>query len=595
MTRRGSVGGELAQRRVGLPWVQAGSIVKTMQGIDSIAVIGRTYRHLSRYQQIIGVLFRYGFGDLVDTLHVRRYLDAVLSVISRGERQARVEGLTRPQRVRKVLEELGPTFVKLGQLLSTRPDLIPIEYINELSKLQDHVPPFSGEAAREIVEKEIGRPTASLFKSFDLEAVAAASIAQGHRAELHDGEVVFVKVQRPGIGRTIEIDLEIMLHLAALLEHHSTDISILKPTQIVEEFARTLSRELDFRTEAANIGRFSDHFAGEKWLVVPSVIRSHSSSRVLTMTYVDGIKAADFEGLRAAGFDFKELAARGARLLMRQVFDHGFFHADPHPGNIYVLRDGRFCYVDFGMMGRVSGAEREHLAGLLSQAVTRNERKAVQDLLVLVRCESEPDRIELERDVGDFIDRHMYRSLRHLDVGCVLQDLYRICRRHGLVLRPHIYLMLKSLATIEELGRRLDPDFEIAEHIKPFVARLRRRRLSPLRIARDLGDGGMEFVCLLQDLPSQIRGIFQQIREGRIKVEFEHRGLDGMLQTHERISNRISSAIVLGAMIVGSSLMTLSDIPPKWNGMPILGIGGFVIAGLLGLWLLWSIMRSGHT
>jgi ubiquinone biosynthesis protein len=566
-----------------------------MQGIDSIAVIGRTYRHLTRYQQIIRVLFRYGFGDLVDSLHVRRYLDAVLAMLSRHEREERVEGLTRAQRVRKVLEELGPTFVKLGQLLSTRPDLIPIEYINELSKLQDHVPPFPGDAAREIVEKEIGQPTDCLFASFGEEAVAAASIAQGHRAVLHDGTVVFVKVQRPGIRRTIEVDLEIMMHLASLLENHSEDISVLHPTQIVDEFSRTLNRELDFGIEAGNIERFADHFRHEEGLLVPTVIRSHSGSRVLTMTYVDGIKAADLDELRKAGFDFSDLASRGADLMMQQIFNHGFFHADPHPGNLYVMRDGRLCYVDFGMMGRVSRDEREHLAGLLSQAVARNERKAVQDLLALVRCDGEPDRTDLERDVGDFVDRHMYRSLQNLDVGRVLQDLYRICRRHELVLRPHIYLMLKALATMEELGRRLDPDFRIAEHIKPFITRLRRRRLSPIRIARDLGDGGMEFVHLLQDFPDQVRSIIKQIREGRIKVEFEHRGLDDMLQTHERISNRISSAIVLASMIVGSSLMTLSDIPPKWNGMPILGIGGFVVAGVLGMWLLWSIMRSGHT
>ncbi|MBN2450163.1 MAG: AarF/ABC1/UbiB kinase family protein [Lentisphaeria bacterium] len=565
-----------------------------MQSIDRLTVIGRTYRHLNRYQQIAGVLFSYGFGDLLDTFHVRRYLEAVLAVVSRRDRRTRRENLTRPERVCRVLEELGPTFVKLGQVLSTRPDLVPLEYTRELSRLQDRVEPFPLEAVLETIQEELGRPASELFAEFGETPTASASISQGHRAVLHDGTEVFVKVQRPGIRRTVAVDLEIMMHLAEILETHSDRMSFLRPTLIVAEFQRTLEREMDFTVEFANVERFRRQFEGTDSLYVPRVFEALSGTRVLTQEYIHGIKASEIDRLRGSAADLRLVAARGAGLLMAQFFDHGFFHADPHPGNVYVLPGNVICYVDFGMMGRISLSERENIADLLLLAVKRDERRAVRVILGLTTWEKEPDRDALERDLGDFIDEHLYRSLGRVDMPRMLQRLYTICRRHSLTLRPHIYLVLKTLGTMDEMGRRLDPEFRVLDHLGPYVKRLQQRRLSPMRLLREALRTGAEGAGLLQDLPGELRGIFRQVREGRVKVEFEHRGLDGMLHTHERISNRIASSIVLAAMIIGSSLLVLSGIPPKWQGMPILGLGGFLIAAILGLWLLWSMLRSGR-
>ncbi|MBW1931370.1 MAG: AarF/ABC1/UbiB kinase family protein, partial [Deltaproteobacteria bacterium] len=298
--------------------------------IRKIGIIGKTYRHIQRYRQILTVLFKYGFGDLVHTLKIEQYLEIGLQMISRKRRE-KIETLSRAERVRMAMEELGPTFVKMGQILSTRPDLLPVEFIQELGKLQDHVPPFEYAQAKDIIERELGVPLGQLFKDFEETPLASASIGQVHRARLVDGDEVVVKVQRPGIRKTIEVDLEIMLHLATLMEKHLEGWDIQRPPRIVEEFARTLEKELDYTIEAAHTERFAMQFIGDTTVYVPKIYREATTSRVLTMEYVSGIKASEIARLDEAGYDRREIARRGFDLIMKQIFVHGFFHADPHP------------------------------------------------------------------------------------------------------------------------------------------------------------------------------------------------------------------------------------------------------------------------
>jgi len=561
--------------------------------IRRIGIVGRTYRHIQRYRQILTVLFKYGFGDLVDVLKIEQYIEIGLQMISRKRRE-KIERLSRAERVRMALEELGPTFIKMGQILSTRPDLLPVEFIRELGKLQDNVPPFGFDQAKKIIETELGAPLQDIFMNFDETPVASASLGQVHEALLAEDEEVVVKVQRPGIRKTIEVDMEIMLHLATLMERHLEGWNVHRPTKVVEEFARTLEKEMDYTAEASHMQTFSKHFKGEHTVYVPKVYRGVTTDRVLTMEKIVGIKVSRIDLLEKRGFDKEEIAARGADLIMKQIFVHGFFHADPHPGNIFILPDNVICYLDFGMMGRIGRQTREDFADLIMGIVHQDESSAVNALLKLTIWDDEPERGLLERDVAEFMDQHFNRPLKELELGKLLHQLLDIATKHRMRLEPDLFLMIKALGTVEALGKILDPDFDITSKAAPFIRHIQLDRLHPGRIAGDMIDSGADFVSLLKEIPGEIRKILKQTRQGRVKIEFEHRGLEPMLSTHDRISNRIAFAIVLASLVIGSSLIVLSGIPPKWHDIPVIGLAGFVIAGVMALWLLVSILRRGR-
>ncbi|MBC2694382.1 MAG: AarF/ABC1/UbiB kinase family protein, partial [Desulfobacteraceae bacterium] len=490
-------------------------------------------------------MFKYGFGDLVDILKIEQYLEIGLQMISRKRRE-QVEKLSRAERVRMVMEELGPTFVKLGQILSTRPDLISVEFIQELSKLQDNVPSFPYSEARQIIEFELGRPLKDIFQHFEDTPLAAASIGQVHRAQLKDGEEVVVKVQRPGIRKTIEVDLEIMLHLASLMERHLKELQVHRPVRIVQEFARTLEKEIDYTIEASHIERFARQSVDDPTVYVPKVFRNTTTERVLTMEYIDGIKASEIDSIEREGLDRKIITARGADLILRQIFDYGFFHADPHPGNIFVLPDNVICYIDFGMMGSIDRQAREEFADFVYTVVIQHdESMATQMLLKLTEYDEKPDVRVLERDLTDFIGQYLYVPLKDLQMEKLLQQILKMISRHRLQIPQNLFLMMKALATVEGIGLLLDPDFEMIKQTIPFIRRVKIARYHPKRMADDIVRSGVEFVQLMQEIPGETREILEQMKQGKIKMEFEHRGLEPMLSTHDQISNRIAFAIVI--------------------------------------------------
>ena len=564
-----------------------------MLSIQKIGVIGRTYRHLNRYRQILTVLFKYGFGDLVDVLKIERYLEIGFQMISRKRRE-HVEKLSRAERVRMALEELGPTFIKLGQILSTRPDLIPVEFIEEFSKLQDHVPPFSYTEVAEIVESELGMSPGDMFEHFEETSLAAASIGQVHRARLKDGEEVAVKVQRPGIRKIIEVDLEIMLHLASLMERHLEEFQVNRPARIVEEFARTIEKEIDYTIEASHIERFSRQFIDDETVYVPKVFRETTTERVLTMEYIDGVKSSEIGRIEKEGLDRKIITARGADLILKQVFDHGFFHADPHPGNIYVLPGNVICYLDFGMMGSINRQTREDFADLVHSVVIRDASRAMRALLVLTEYDEEPDERLLERDLADFMGQHLYQSLKDLQMEKLLKQLMELISRHHLQMPPDLFLMMKALATVEGVGLSLDPDFNMINQATPFIQRIKLEQFHPKRIASDVFRSSTELVRLIQEIPGEVRAILKQMKRGKVKIEFEHRGLEPMLATHDQISNRIAFSIIIASLLIGSALIVLSKTPPFLFGIPVFGILGFLGAAVMGMWLLIAILRKGR-
>ena len=564
-----------------------------MLSIRKIGIIGRAYRHLNRYRHILTVLFKYGFGDLVDILKIEQYLEIGLQMISRKRRE-QVEKLSRAERVRMVMEELGPTFVKLGQILSTRPDLISVEFIQELSKLQDNVPSFPYSEARQIIKFELGRPVEDIFQHFEDTPLAAASIGQVHKAQLKDGEEVVVKVQRPGIRKTIEVDLEIMLHLASLMERHLEELQVHRPVRIVQEFARTLGKEIDYTIEASHIERFARQSVDDPTVYVPKVFRDTTTERVLTMEYIDGIKASEIDSIEREGLDRKIITARGADLILRQIFDYGFFHADPHPGNIFVLPDNVICYIDFGMMGSIDRQAREEFADFVYTVVIQHdESMATQMLLKLTEYDEKPDVRVLERDLTDFIGQYFYVPLKDLQMEKLLQQILKMISRHRLQIPQNLFLMMKALATVEGIGLLLDPDFEMIKQTIPFIRRVKMARYHPKRMADDIVRSGVEFVQLMQEIPGETREILEQMKQGKIKMEFEHRGLEPMLSTHDQISNRIAFAIVIAALIIGSALIVLSKTPPFLFGISFIGIIGFLAAAVMGLWLLIAILKKG--
>lgn len=561
--------------------------------IPKIGILSRTYRHVQRYRQIITVLLRFGFGDLIDRLKLEPYLEMGKHVLSRGVHE-HLESMTTAQRVRLALEELGPTFIKAGQILSTRPDLLPAELVDELAKLQRDVPAFPFAQAKEIIEWELHVPLSEVFTDFAERPLAAASLGQVHFARLRSGQSVVVKVQRPNIRRTIDVDLEILRHLAGLGERYLEGWHIHRPTHIVDELARTIARELDYTVEAAHMERFARSLANDPTVFVPAVFRELTTPRVLTMEYMEGISAAEVDRLRHEGYDCPLIARRGAELVMKQLFLLGFFHADPHPGNIFVLPGNRIGFVDFGMMGRLNRQRREQIADLILGVVACDERKTVDAVLDLADVPAVAERAALERDVAELIDQHLHRPMREFHFGRLLRQMLDLAARYALRMPADLFLMLKALSTVESVARSLSPEFDIAQTAAPFLRKVQRSRYHPRRVAQDLFETGFELARLAGEVPRTLRILLRQAAQGRLHLEFEHRNLEPLLSTLDQVSNRLAFSVVLAALIIGSSLIVLADLPPKWNEIPVIGLVGFLMAGLMGFRLLLSILRHGR-
>ena len=564
-----------------------------MLSIRKIGVVGRTYRNLNRYRQILAILFRYGFGDLVELLKIEQYIEIGLQLIVRNRRD-RLEKLSRAERVRMAFEELGPTYIKFGQILSVRPDLIPADFTRELSKLQDEVPPFPFSEASKAIETEFGSPPGELFDFFDETPFASASIGQVHKAGLKDGEIVAIKVQRPGIKNIIEIDLEIMLHLATLMERHIEEMSLYRPVKIVEEFARTLEKEIDYTIEATSMERFARHFLDDPTIYIPKVFRDKTTEHVITMELVSGIKISEIDRLEEAGLDRKTITARGVDFYLKQVFDFGFFHADPHPGNIFVLPDNVICPLDFGMTGSVDRQNREYFVDLIDSVVHRDEARATRVLLKLTYWDDEPDIRLLEKDVSDFMGQHLYKPLKDIKIGKLLNHLLELASRYHLMIPPDIFLMMKALTTIEGVALVLDPEFDMIAQTAPFIERVKLARFYPGRIAGDIINIGSGMLQFIQQFPKDTLEITRLIRQQKLSLKWEHKGLETILATHDRISNRISFSIIIAALIIGSALIVISETPPLFYGISLIGIVLFSTAAIMGIWLLVAILRKGR-
>lgn len=564
-----------------------------MISIRKIGAIGRTYRNLNRYRQILTVLFKYGFDDVIEMLKIDQYIEIGLQLINR-KRSEPFDRLSRAVRVRMAIEELGPTYIKLGQILSTRPDLVPVDFIRELSRLQDKVPSFAFSDVCQIVRQETGRTVEELFDQMDAKPLAAASIGQVHWARLKDGEPVAVKIQRPGIRKLVEVDLEILLHLATLAERHIEELVHHRPVTIVEEFARSIEKELDYTLEATSMERVARSFLHDETVYIPKVYRELTTQRVLTAEFVDGIKISMLNPLDQNGLDRKLITRRGADILLRQVFEHGFFHADPHPGNLFVLPNNVICLIDFGMMGTVDRQTREIFVELVDAVVRRDDPRTTQVLLKLTLWDEEPDLRLLGKDVADFLGEHLYKPLNEIQVGKVLHDMLELAMRHRLRIPPDLFLMLKAISTVEGVALGLDPDFDMIKHSEPFVRQVRLSRFSPRRLGNDALSLLGQYIDFIQEFPKDLLEITRTIRQKKFTFMLELKNMETMLSTHDQISNRISFSIIIAALIIGSALIVISRTPPLFHGISLIGIIGFLAAAVMGVWLLVAIIKKGR-
>jgi ubiquinone biosynthesis protein len=543
-------------------------------------------RKLKRYRQILTRLVFYGFTELGQALLPR-------SRLARPSPR-RLRRLGSGARLRLLFEELGPTFIKLGQFLSLRSDLLPDEVTSELEKLQYGAAPLAFERLEPVLVRELGPEWRGRFASFDPQPVASASIAQVHRAVSRGGQPLALKIQRPGIEELIQADLAILMDLALLLERALPRLRTFRLVPLIDHFARVLTLELDFQYEARTMELFRRNFRADRSLAIPAVHAELSTARVLAMEYIEGVRLSDPEGYRQAGVDTRRIAAVGARYVLAQIFQHGVFNADPHPANFIVRPDGVLAALDFGMVGVLAEEHKQALVNLLLAFVNKDPGRLMRVFGDLELLSEDQAHGELAGDLGRLVNYYHHMPVSQLAVSRILADLYALVRRYGIALPVDLALTLKVLVTLDGLGKRLDPDFDFVSVARPFVSKVRTRRLRSwldreglLELAEDTGR-------LARALPAEAYDLLKKAGSGRLKLRLDLEDLGDVVREIDRSVNRLAFAVVIAGILIGSSFVTREGVGPSLLGLPILGLAGFSLAVVLGIWFLVGTLRSGR-
>ncbi len=538
-------------------------------------------RDLPRYRQILASLVRYGYQDVVAALHLEGFVRPIERVALGDD----VPPQDRARRLRLVCEDLGPTFVKLGQLLSTRPDLLPEAYTNELACLRDDVRPFTYAEAAAILTEEFGRPPEQVFASIDQVPVASASISQVHCATLRDGRLIALKIRRPGIEKVVHADLEILKNLAQLAERRLSFLAPYAPVALAREFERTLKRELDFTVERRTIERCQRQFQDDPTAHIPYVVREYSTPRVIAMEFIRGVAIDDLDGQRRLGVNPTDIADVGARILLTQIFTFGFFHADPHPGNLRVLPGGVIAPLDYGMFGQLDGPTRERIADMLSGLLSQDTDRVLRALDSLEIRGEHVDARALRRDVAEIVASYGELTLANIDLGVLLRELVTVIRAHHLHLPADLVLLIRSLVTIESVGRTLNPQFDIARELEPHIRELAVRRFHPWRVVSQSMRTAEDLQRIATLLPDVLGQSLESIKRGELTIRFDLQHFERLVRQLTRVSNTITVGIVISGLFISSALLLRS-------GPPTLAYVGFGLAAVLGVWLAWNMMRS---
>lgn len=538
--------------------------------------------HLNRSRQIASVLVSHGWDYLSQNGHH----------LLQKSFPHRHTAQTRPEHLRSALEELGTTFIKLGQILSTRADLLPPDYLTELTKLQDSASPVPFSAIQEALVTELGQPIENLFADFDPEPLASASIGQAHAATLPDGTEVVVKIRRPGVVEQVNEDLEILKELAATASRHWEFADRYDLAGLVDEFSQTLRGELDYVREGHSAERFAANFASDPSIHIPRVFWETTTSRVLTLERIRGVKINDLAGLEAQGTDPRWLAECATNVVLKMVCEDGFFHADPHPGNFFIEQSGAIGLIDFGMVGVLDERTQERLADLLISINQQDSDRLVDVFLDLGVTRKRIDRALLRRDVEHLFSTYWGLPLSELKVTALLNDAFAVMRRHHLHLPSNLALLLKTVIMIEGLGVNLDPDFHLTAALAPYTERLVMRKYSPFRWISGLGRAGLDFARLGTEMPQQLRRIMSAAEDGNFQIGMHPEGFDPIINRLEKISNRIVLGVIAAAFINGLAVLVSVYKPPGWERWAwVVFAFGFLCALVLGIYLAWSILR----
>ncbi|HQA04038.1 MAG TPA: AarF/ABC1/UbiB kinase family protein [Thermodesulfovibrio thiophilus] len=556
----------------------------------------KTYRSAKRLQEIINVFIKHGFGQIIDQIHLGRFITLKKRLRSFGT-WTYYKVPTVAERLRIAFEELGPTFIKLGQLLSSRPDLVSMSYAKEFKKLQDRVPTFPIEQVYQTIEEELGMPVAKIFQDFNPEPIGSASIAQVHNAILMNGTKVIVKVRRPGIEEQIMLDLNILQSLAKLIEKYVPESKLFDPVGIVDEFAKSITKELDFRREARNALIFRENFKDYKKVYIPYVFNEFTTKKILVMEKVEGVRIDDINSIKEKGLDIEGILNIVIDMYFKQIFDHGFFHGDPHPGNILVTDDARVALVDFGITGKIDEEFKESYANIAIAIINQNIDKLITEYLKLGIITDDIDREKLEKELKDDIEDILYPiyayRIEEIQISELIESIMKVALKHRLRFLPELLLIDKVLIMLEGLTKELCPDKSIIELIKPYAREIISKRIHPdfylnktFKIIRELRDA-------VENIPFQIKKLLKKAVKDEITVRMYHVNLPEFIKDIDRASNKISFSLIVSAMILSSSIMHASQVKPLIYGVSLFGLIIGVVAFFLGLWLLISIIRSG--
>lgn len=552
----------------------------------------RHYSTLKRYNQIIEVLQRNGFGYIADQIGLTSFSDVVYRFRKKEKMdQLKIPG---PVRARKILEELGPTYVKFGQILSMRHDVIPLEYADEFAKLQDDVPPFDYEIVELIIKEELGHSIEELFDYFDKEPFASASIGQVHRAKVKNNHEVVVKIQRPGIREVIKSDLDIMYSIARLVNEHISEAKLYRPIEIVDELARSILEELDYIQEGWNADNFAANFKDSTQIYVPKVYWDYTNTRVLTLEYIEGIKGSHVNLLEKRRFNKSEIALAIAYSFLKQVFEDGFFHADLHPGNILIMKDGKVAFLDYGMMGHLSTETRDMLLDAMKAFVQGDMSLFVEIFQDMGGLYSDADTRSFKTDIENFRSKYYGRVLKHIDPSAIIEELVGILRKNRVKLPYNITLLVRGVITVEGFELIMDPNFDFAKTVEPYVKNVIIKSYYPRNLARILYSNVSRWSRLFQRSPTKISNILDIAENGYVGIKLESEFSDELISLINVATNRLAFTLMTSSIIIASALTLRTDMRPQIGGVPLFGVLGFLLAGFFGMWLIYNIYRKGN-
>lgn len=556
-------------------------------------LFNQTFRNLGRMREILAVLVKYGFEDIVVNSTLRNFVSETRRHTWLRQEKPVFE-YTRWERIRMVAEELGPTFIKLAQVLSIRPDMLPEPLIKEFEKLQDRVPPFEFALAKKIIEKELGSPIDEVFEEFNEKPLASASIGQVHKGRLKNGQEVVIKVQRPDVRETVERDLAIIKEVVQRADRYLKKQGVLNAPDVVRAFERSIMKELDYNNEARNIERFRNFYKSYRNFYIPRAYRQHTTERVMVIEYANGCKINDVVQLRAWGLDPRKVAENGMDIYLTMIFEFGLFHADPHPGNVMVRRDGVICLIDFGMTGQLMPKDKQHFAGIFVSMSQQDAKRMANAMKKLSISDNIEDMRQFQYDLNEIIEDFTGLDVSESSIADMVTRLQKVMFDYQIVVPGSVFLIFRAFAILEGIGKQIHPHFNTYEFIRPYGKKIIEEQFSPKNLLNELTYRAEQMTDFATGFPRDMKELMSKLKKGKIHFEIEHQGYGYLLKKWDSLTNRIVITLLIFAFIIGSAItMTAEWGPemPREYGVPVISLYGLFCAGVLMVMLFYSVLR----